>query len=106
MQSDWHCRKRSPSLRDIKTRDLACFRAAFALQADVLFANARAETAEQSSFRYGQRNHAACHPSAGAITTADLERYKQKLAQGALAAGLSYYRAAIDSVTWNKPEPR
>ncbi len=44
--------------------------------------------------------------AAGAITTADLERYKQKLADGALTAGLNYYRAAIDSVTWNKPEPR
>ena len=37
---------------------------------------------------------------------ADLERYKQKLADGALTAGLNYYRAAIDGVTWNKPEPR
>ena len=46
------------------------------------------------------------HSAAGTITTADLERYKQKLARGALTAGLNYYRAAIDSVTWNKPKPR
>ena len=48
----------------------------------------------------------SCCVPAGTITTADLERYKQKLARGALTAGLNYYRAAIDSVTWNKPKPR
>ena len=37
----------------------------------------------------------------------DLDRYKQSIAKpGSLTAGLNYYRAAIDGLTWNKLEPR
>ena len=41
---------------------------------------------------------------AGAISDEELDRYKQALGRpGCLHAGLNYYRAAIDGLTWAAP---